>query len=123
MIRERIRGKLLSRSSLPSNPHPNPVGRNGLPGSTLWFLYVLRCSDGSLYTGITTCVERRVHEHNHTKKGAKYTRPRRPVTIEREWEYLDRSQASRAEAKFKKLSRAKKEEWLGQRDSNLQPPD
>jgi len=46
-----------------------------------WFIYVVRCSDNSLYTGITTDVMRRVKEHNTSKKGARYTRSRRPVTL------------------------------------------
>jgi len=46
-----------------------------------WFVYFLRCNDNSLYAGITTDIERRLHEHNYTKLGAKYTRAKRPVTL------------------------------------------
>jgi putative endonuclease len=46
-----------------------------------WYVYMLRCRDGSLYTGITTDLERRLHEHNHGRRGARYTRARRPVTL------------------------------------------
>ena len=46
-----------------------------------WFFYTVRCSDESLYAGITTDVERRVEDHNHRKCGAKYTRSRRPVYL------------------------------------------
>ena len=46
-----------------------------------WHLYVVRCSDGTLYTGVTTDLDRRLHEHNVTKRGAKYTRTRRPVEL------------------------------------------
>jgi putative endonuclease len=73
-----------------------------------WFMYVVRCSDGTLYTGITTDVTRRLDEHNGSKKGAKYTRARRPVELVYWIDYSDRSTASKAEAKFKKLSRKEK---------------
>jgi putative endonuclease len=49
--------------------------------SSGWYVYMLRCRDGSLYTGITTDLERRLHEHNHGRRGARYTRARRPVTL------------------------------------------
>jgi len=81
-----------------------------------WFLYVVECSDTSLYTGITTDIDRRIHEHNHTKKGAKYTRTRRPVNLRYMVEHEDRSSASKEEARFKKLTRKQKHEkissWL-----------
>lgn len=73
-----------------------------------WFLYVLRCADDTLYTGITTDPERRVHEHNNTKQGARYTRCRRPVEMVAVWEYDDRSAASKAEYAFKQLDRQEK---------------
>ena len=46
-----------------------------------WYVYVVRCRDDSLYTGITTELERRIEEHNHSPKGARYTRARRPVEL------------------------------------------
>jgi len=46
-----------------------------------WFLYIIRCSDNSLYTGITTDIEKRLNEHNNSKKGAAYTKMRRPVFL------------------------------------------
>jgi len=69
-----------------------------------WKVYILKCSDGSLYTGITTDLARRVREHN-SGKGAKYTRSRRPVAPVYSEDYPDRSSASREEARIKKLSR------------------
>ena len=69
-----------------------------------WRVYILKCSDGSLYTGITTDLARRVREHN-SGKGAKYTRSRRPVAPVYSEDYPDRSSASREEARIKKLSR------------------
>jgi len=73
-----------------------------------WKLYVLECSDGTLYTGITTDTSRRLREHNNGSRGAKYTRSRRPVKIVWERDFLNRSDASKAEYKFKKLARLEK---------------
>ena len=74
----------------------------------MWHMYVVECSDLTLYTGITTNVMRRIKEHNTSTRGAKYTRARRPVKLLYEKEYLDRSSASKAEYKFKKLNRKEK---------------
>ncbi len=74
----------------------------------MYHLYILRCADGSLYTGITTDVDRRVREHNSSALGAKYTKARRPVELVFSKSFRDRSEASREEARIKKLSRAKK---------------
>ena len=73
-----------------------------------WFMYVVKCADDTLYTGITTDVTRRLHEHNNTAKGAKYTKKRRPVALLHSVGHSNRSSASRAESKFKKLSRKQK---------------
>ena len=83
----------------------------------MWALYVVKCSDGSLYTGITTCVERRIREHNTSNRGAKYTRSRRPVEKVASWEFPDRSSALKAEHAFKKLRRGQKLEALRLRDT------
>ena len=72
-----------------------------------WYFYVLQCKDSSLYTGITTDVNRRIKEHN-SKKGAKYTRSRVPVRLVYSRQMKDRSTASKLEASFKKLSRENK---------------
>ncbi len=77
-------------------------------GEGQWTLYVLRCADGSLYTGITTDVERRLEEHNGSAKGARYTRSRRPVELEAAWGCEDHSQAAKAEYAFKSLRRREK---------------
>ena len=73
-----------------------------------WYVYILKCSDNSLYTGITVDIERRVGEHNTSKKGAKYTRSRRPVQMVYYETHLDRSSASKRESAIKKLSRSEK---------------
>ena len=73
-----------------------------------WFMYVVKCADDTLYTGITTDVTRRLHEHNNTAKGAKYTKKRRPVALLHSVGHANRSSASQAESKFKTLSRKQK---------------
>lgn len=79
--------------------------------SMSWSVYILRCGDGSLYTGCTTDVERRLKEHQ-SGKGAKYTRSHGPVSLAYQEEVEDRSAALRREAAIKKLSRAEKEKML-----------
>jgi putative endonuclease len=79
-------------------------------GSDLWFVYMVRCSDNSLYTGIATNVERRIDEHNKgDKSGAKYTRPRRPVKLVYQEKAASRSEAASREAVLKKLTKKEKE--------------
>lgn len=74
----------------------------------MYTLYILRCADETLYTGITTDVERRISEHNHSALGARYTRGRRPVRLVYERSFENRAVASREEARIKKLSRSEK---------------
>ena len=69
---------------------------------------MLQCKDNSLYTGITTDLERRVKEHNSSKLGAKYTRARRPVKLVYSKEFESRSEALIEEARIKKLARVEK---------------
>ena len=80
----------------------------------LWYLYVVRCVDSTLYTGITTDVDRRVREHNASKRGAKYTRARRPVELVWSKEYPNRSEAQKAEYNFKKLFHQQKWEIINE---------
>ena len=78
-----------------------------------WYLYVLLCADGTYYTGVTTDLKRRLHEHNKTKRGAKYTRSRRPVQIVyTEGPYPQRGLSQKAEYRFKLLSKVQKEEVI-----------
>lgn len=74
----------------------------------MWFVYILECADQSLYTGITTDLERRLDEHNGTKLGARYTRSRRPVKLVHHENYDDRSTATQREMQIKRLSRKQK---------------
>jgi putative endonuclease len=75
-------------------------------------LYILQCADGTLYTGITTDMKRRLAEHNSSLLGAKYTRARRPVTLVYQKTYENRSAASVEESRVKQLSRAEKLELI-----------
>ena len=72
-----------------------------------WWVYMLRCTDGSLYTGITTNVERRTAQHN-AGAGAKYTRSRRPVVPVFWEEWPTKGEALRREAAIKRLHREEK---------------
>ena len=70
---------------------------------------MVQCADSSLYTGITTELERRVKEHNESEKGAKYTKVRRPVYLVYSEKHPDRSTASKREYEIKKkMSREEK---------------
>jgi putative endonuclease len=74
----------------------------------MYTVYIVACADGTLYTGITTNLQRRLAEHNSSSKGAKYTRTRRPVTFVYTKKCRTRSIASAREAAIKKLSRREK---------------
>lgn len=79
-------------------------------GTAAWVVYMLRCADGTLYTGITTDLERRLAEHNgEGRLGARYTRSRRPVALAYSELASSRSEASRREAAIKQLDRAGKQ--------------
>ncbi|WP_310440838.1 GIY-YIG nuclease family protein [Sulfurimonas sp.] len=69
---------------------------------------MLKCSDESVYTGITTDLNRRVDEHNNSPKGAKYTRIRRPVELIYSESCEDKSSASKREYAIKQLSKIQK---------------
>lgn len=73
------------------------------------FVYIVRCSDDSLYTGWTTNMAHRLMEHNTGGKGAKYTRGRRPVILVYQQQFSNRSPALKEERRIKKLSRKEKE--------------
>ena len=77
-----------------------------------YFVYILECSDKTLYTGIATDLQRRLDEHNNSDKGAKYTKIRRPLKLVYSEESENRSSASKREYEIKKLSREKKLELI-----------
>jgi predicted GIY-YIG superfamily endonuclease len=80
------------------------------------FVYIVRCADGTLYTGYVKDVEKRCHAHN-AGKGAKYTAGRRPVTLVYQEEHATVSDAARREAALKMLTRAEKEALITSRPS------
>ena len=79
-----------------------------------WFVYIARCSDGSLYTGVTTDPDRRESLHN-AGRGAAYTRSRRPVRLVYRESVRDHGAALRREAAIKRLARAQKEQMVTDR--------
>ena len=74
-----------------------------LPFTPPWAVYIVRCRDGSYYTGITTDLTRRISEHNSPGGGAKYTRPRRPVTLVYSESAPSRATAAHREHQIKNL--------------------
>ena len=80
---------------------------------SVWYLYILRCGDGSLYTGITTDVEKRLAQHR-SGKGAKYTRGRIPLELVYREVCGSYSDALKREHAVKAMPRAKKQELAGQ---------
>lgn len=68
-----------------------------------WYVYIVCCNDGTLYTGITTDLERRIASHNSGKGGAKYTRSRRPVSLVYAEPAASRSEAAKREYDIKQL--------------------
>lgn len=86
-----------------------------------WYLYVVRCQDDTLYTGIATDLQRRIDRHN-AGKGAAYTSTRRPVALVGAWRMPTRGDALKAEARFKKLTRSQKLEMIMRREAFAEGP-
>ncbi len=77
-----------------------------------YFVYILKCNDDTLYTGIAIDVEKRLIEHNSSAKGAKYTKARRPVELVYKEEHKNRSDACKREYAIKQLSRKEKKDLI-----------
>lgn len=85
-----------------------------------WYVYIVRCIDHTLYTGITNDLQRRIAEHNlGGERGAKYTRPRRPVCLVYREELPSRSAACKREYQIKQLSIDKKRQLIKPEGENL----
>jgi putative endonuclease len=85
-------------------------------GVSRWYVYVLRCADDTLYTGIAVDVARRVDEHNsHDRLAARYTRGRRPVSVVYQEALPTRAEAARREHAIKRLNRRDKERLIAER--------
>ena len=89
---------------MPTGKKPQPTN----PGSMDWKVYIIRCDDDTLYTGVTTDIERRFQEHLAHPRGAKYFNGRKPVEVVYREEGHTRSSACSREATIKKLSRGEK---------------
>ena len=81
----------------------------------MWYLYILRCGDGTLYTGITTDVERRLEAHRQGR-GAKYTRGRGPLELAYQEKCETHSEALKREYAVKQLTREEKEDLIGNKN-------
>ena len=88
-----------------------PRKRDEMRMESTWYLYILRCGDGTLYTGITNDVEKRLEVHR-SGKGAKYTRGRQPLELVYSEACGSHSDALKREIAVKKLSRQEKEALL-----------
>lgn len=77
----------------------------------MFYVYVLECSDGTLYTGYTNDLQGRLEKHN-SGKASKYTRSRLPVKIIKSWAFKTKPEAMKREIAFKKLSRNEKIKML-----------
>lgn len=77
-----------------------------------YFVYILRCADGTYYTGVTNDLKKRLHAHNHAATGAKYTKARRPVTLVYQEKVGARGEAQSREYVVRKLSRVEKESLI-----------
>ena len=78
----------------------------------IWYVYMVRCNDGTLYTGITNDLVKRVEAHNFGRDGARYTRSRRPVKLVYSQEVESKSAAAKLEYQFKRLPRSKKKKLI-----------
>ena len=78
----------------------------------IYYVYILRCADGTLYTGSTNNLEKRLKEHNNSKNGAKYTKARRPVFLEYKEEFKTFAESRSREAEVKRLDRKEKLELI-----------
>ncbi|HAD23427.1 MAG TPA: GIY-YIG nuclease family protein [Kandleria vitulina] len=86
----------------------------------MYYIYILRCNDHSLYTGITNNIEKRMHQHFHKEAaGAKYTKSHPPLYIEAIWQCENRSKASKLEYHIKKLTKKKKEALILSHDLSV----
>ena len=74
----------------------------------MYYVYILKCADETLYTGIAVDLGKRIEEHNTSDLGAKYTKYRRPVKLVYSKKFRDRSTASKEEIRIKALSREEK---------------
>ncbi len=80
-------------------------------GDTMYYIYILKCSDDTYYTGYTNNIEKRFRAHNN-KKGAKYTKGRTPVTLVYQESFESKTEALKREYAIKQMSRSEKEKLM-----------
>lgn len=102
-----------AKEHIKSSPSMNNGESAHAPIRQNYFMYVLSCADGTLYTGYTTNVQQRLRAHN-AAKGAKYTRGRLPVKLVVQVRFATKHEAMSAEYRFKRLTRLQKEAFLDQ---------
>ncbi|MBN1168528.1 GIY-YIG nuclease family protein [Candidatus Woesebacteria bacterium] len=78
----------------------------------MYYVYIVRCKDESLYTGVSTDINRRIRQHNHSKYGAKSVRGKRPVKLVYKESYRNKSKAYKREKEIKGWTREKKLELI-----------
>lgn len=78
----------------------------------MYHVYIVVCADTTYYAGIAKDIQKRIDEHNHSDKGAKYTKARRPVTLVYTEVHINRSAASKREYAIKKMKRTEKERLI-----------
>ena len=83
-----------------------------MTSNNLWHVYIVRCSDGTLYTGIAIDLKKRITEHNSDKGGSKYTRSRKPVQLVYYEEVRSRASATRREYQLKRMPLARKKNLI-----------
>ena len=76
------------------------------------YTYMVRCADGSLYTGWTNCLEKRLKAHNESRSGAKYTKAKRPVTLAYYEGFATKEEAMKRECQIKKLTQKQKDRLM-----------
>ena len=86
----------------------------------MYYTYILKCADKTLYTGITVDLNRRLNEHNNSDIGAKYTRCRRPVKLIYSKKFRSRSAAAKEENRIKKLTRQEKFELIKEKRKKIE---
>ncbi|WP_163339606.1 GIY-YIG nuclease family protein [Desulfopila sp. IMCC35008] len=88
-----------------------------------WYVYILRCCDDTLYTGITTHLGRRLAEHNSPGSETRYTRSRQPVEMVYYENAANRSEAGKREYRIKKMARREKEMLISSESHHLEGPE
>ena len=113
---QRVVAKRVTKRAAKQAPAKRATGRQPVPP---WNVYIVRCADGSLYTGVATDVTRRIAEHNgNGTRGARYTRARRPVNLVYQEPAASRSEAGQREYAIKQVNRTAKQALIARGGGN-----